>query len=436
LVWTSGGGNYGTIKKFPVTILEFLFVQGIKTGLTIDDGRGFRYESATQIPDSPMTTPHLSFINPGIESVSLRRVRLVTLDASESGLFFSPVIDSLANAVVENVGPGPLGTFFKAGDTGSIGLIVDTSIPATAINSVTSGTAIPGGGNYARFQHLGTGVFVGQRVVNSTFTPEVTYNQTLIVTFAAATSFEGNIESSGAPIPFTADDAGSYLSEIATVTSTVAHGQGNGQALLQTNTINYNGGFEIFNVAGSTYLINVAPAASETSGNWDAGSLTEKDKRINVEKSGSQKDSMIAGGWDLTGNVSATTVVSGVFNDIDFTGAIRLSYNERIDLIESVNGTCRYDGLAPSVESIPIEFYIIPNNSSDREYDLKLLIDTGSGFVDLPDLIITRVNVKGTNTLFSSRRTVELTPGDKYKWVLSGVGTTNGFIAERGCSTI
>lgn len=437
LIWMTAGGTLGVFENFSLIVMGLILAIDFKGGLTFKNNDTTDLTRSIFFPSTPVSTDAIfNVIGPRTRSIDFTGSSLNPADSGDSGLFIEPTILGTGGGFINDfiVFGGP---YFKAGSTGTITAFADASITATAITTVSSGTSIPGGGNYARFNHSGTDVFVGQRVVTSTFTPEVTYNQTLIVTVTGAGFLEGDIESTGAPIPFTNDDAGSYLSNSVTVTS-AGHAQSNDQSLLITLTLDYNGGFSIYNVQTDTFQINAIFDTAETSGNWDTGSLTEKDNRIDVKNSGQQKSSIVAGGWDLSGNVTATTVASGVFNDIAFNGSTVLSYNERVTLINSLNGTCRYDGINPAVLSIPVEFYIIPNSGADREYDIKLVrsTDGGSTFDNLTDVIVTRVNIKGTNTLFSTRRTVLLNNGDQYKWVQSGVSTTNGFTASQGCSTI
>jgi len=427
----TGFDNLGTVRGFNTHQIIQSIATGIVTGLNCIDCFINQIDVVLFQGTFAGTSAHIRFLGSGT-SVIIAVVNVLIPLGAESSFFISPTISPNASVTIQNSITLGNGAFFESGDTGVITNIADNSIALTAVDSVTDNAG------EAEFQISGTIPEVGQRVILQNFTTETSYNQTILVTAQGASFFRGKIESSGVIVPFVQNDTtGDYQSNSATVTST-AHGQSNDTPLLVTDTINFNAGYDIFFVQTNTFNINLSAAfpGVETTGNWDVGSLTEEDKRMSLQQNGDQKDSMIAGGWALSGNVSATTVASGVFNDIDFTGGSSLTYNERLVLVNPVNGAVRYDGLSPSTESIPLEFYIIPNNNSDREYDFKLLIDSGSGFVDLPDLIVTRVNVKGTNTLFSTRRTVLLAPGDIYKWVQAGVGTTNGFTAERGCSTI
>ncbi len=426
-----GFDNLGTIRNFNIFVIKESTVNGIISGLNAENCFLNQIESTVFQGTFAGSDAHLRFSGAGTQVLVTTTNVLIPLGA-ESSFFISPTVSPTATINIVNSITLGNGSFFESGDTGAITNIVDNSIALTSVDSVVDNAGV------AEFQISGTIPEVGQRVILQNFTTETSYNQTILVTSQGASFFIGKIESTGVPLAFVQNDTtGDYQSNSATVTST-AHGQSNETPVLVTDTINFNAGYDIFFVQTNTFNINLSVAfpGVETTGNWDAGSLTETDKRMDLQQNGAQKDSVVAGGWDLSGNVNATTVVSGTFNDIDFTGSVPLSYNERISLVDPVNGASRYDGADPSIESIPIEFYIIPNNATDREYDFKLVIDSGSGFVDLPDLIVTRINVKGTNTLFATRRTVSLSSGDIYKWVQSGVGTTNGFTAERGCSTI
>jgi len=428
IIFEGTDNSIGVMDLTNIFVLRRDFIEGWKTGIVVKNTNFALLRDVILQSNFTGSGPTILFEEHGTV-IAMDFITTVVAPA-ESFFDFRPTMSG--TSTITSVLALFSGSFFTPGVTGTITNIVDNSIALTAVDSVSDN------GGLAEFAISGTIPEVGQRVILSGFTTETSYNQTIIVTTQGASFFIGTVESTGIPLAFVQNDTtGDYQSNSATVTS-VAHGQSAEQTLLITGTVNFNAGYSIFDPQTNDFKINLTAAfpGVETTGTWDTGSLTEKDNRLQVQDARFQKDSMIAGGWQLSGNVSATTVASGVFNDIDFTGSENLSYNERVTLINPSNGACRYDGNEPSVESVPLEFYLIPNNNSDREYDFKLLLDSGSGFVDLPDLIETRVNIKGTNDLVTTRRTVLLNPGDEYKWVQSGVGTTNGFTAERGCSTI
>jgi len=297
VTFTGTGGTVGTNSFGNDIGILSCSIEGFETGVIWDNCvfvSSFNTSYQTNFAD---TSPILS-VTGKLFFASLFDTLVLISGPSGNAFFINPNLGAGVTLNIENVGQLGAGTYFEAGPTGVITSFADSSIGATAIDTVSSGTAIPGGGNYARFNHSGPDVFVGQRVINSTFTPETTYNETILVTLTGAGFFEGNVESTTAALPFTNNDSGSYLSNSATVTS-ASHGQGDGQSLLIKNSINFNSGISIYNSLTNTFQMNLTGVfpGSETVGDWDAGSLTEKDKRLNLRQNGKQKDSFTTGGW-------------------------------------------------------------------------------------------------------------------------------------------
>ncbi len=83
-------------------------------------------------------------------------------------------------------------------------------IAAISITSVVSGTAIAGGGNYARFTYTaGPVVKVGDKITVAGFTAgNVPYNTTGIITVTTTTYFEMNSEATGLPVAFIGSGTG------------------------------------------------------------------------------------------------------------------------------------------------------------------------------------------------------------------------------------
>lgn len=421
--FTGGGGStFATLTDVTQFTYRFGSVEGIKTLFNLTRVQVSIIDTFSSQADFA-TSGSLINVDQQLFTGVFRNMLIIANPGSTSIFNIDPLVN--VPITITNVINAAGAPFFTAGDNGLITNIVDGSTPSLSVTAVND---VSGSAEYET--SVAHNYSVGDLIFHTTFaTGGYLGSKTVSQVNGATTYLTGD--------SFVIDETGNSIAPRATITAT-AHGQTLDTPVLISNTINFNGGTLIKNPLTNTFdiwLTELFPG-TETSGNWDVGSLTEASKFIQAFRNGPQKDSMVSGGWDLSGNVVATTVASGVFNDFDFTGMTRLSYNERVNLVNFTNGTVSYEGLNPAVENIPVEFYMIPNNSTDREYDIKLMIDRGAGFIDLDDVIVTRINVKGVNTLFSTRRTVLLSPGDQYKWVQSGVATTNGFTAERGCSTI
>ncbi len=357
----------------------------------------------------------------------------------EATLYISPLMDG-ALLISENTFNG-LGNFFQKGLTGIITNTIDQSFAAFPIDSVSdnSGRAVFNF-NPTTPPHANNGM----RATLSGFTGgNAVYNDTGIVQNAIFdTSFEVISETTGDFIPFVADESsGVVTANVVGIISSVDHGLSDLDVLIIRNTINYNGGYSIFDIGpANVFYINVSTPGlpEEMDGDWDSGSLDERDPRITCKQNNStgqdgnfQKDSMTAGGWSVSGNVTETSIVDGMYGDVDFTGLTRLSYNERITVTNSVNGEIRYEGLNPKVVSIPLAFKLAPVGASGRTYQMKGVIDRGGGYVDLPDDLITDIDAQGVGNDQNIRidRTVLMEQGDRFKWQAQGVGTTSSFIA-------
>ena len=351
LTFTGGGlTSIGLMSKGGVIFIESV-ITGFRNGISFDDSQAMQIIGSLLVSDFVGTTQFIQIDKLGI-AASFTDTGMIG-GASQSLFNINPSINPTGTINISGVLNNGASSYFKSGTTGAITLFADASIGATAITSVTSGTAIPAGGNYARFNHAGTDVFVGQRVVTSTFTPEVTYNQTLIVTVTGAGFFEGDIESTGLPIAFTNDDAGSFLSNSVTVTS-AAHPLGNLQSIAITDTINYNGGFIIYNaLLTNTFQINAVFVTGETAGNWDTGSLDQTDPRLNVINSGNQISSMTLAQSNLSSQQTAvittttftiSTIVSNGSGGSTVTTTAAHGYSDRRGVEITGTSNSNFDG--------------------------------------------------------------------------------------------
>lgn len=91
--------------------------------------------------------------------------------------------------------------------------VVDSVAVITAINLVSSGTAIPAGGNFARFNFtVGPTFTVGQQIVISGYTTNTLYNDTGLVLSTGAGFVEITSQITFLAIKFVSDEAGGSIS--------------------------------------------------------------------------------------------------------------------------------------------------------------------------------------------------------------------------------
>lgn len=342
-----------------------------------------------------------------------------------SVLYISPILDGTL-LIAENTFNGD-GDFFETGATGEITEIDDESFVDFTVSSVTDSS----GG--ARFNHSSTLDTNGWLVTLSGFS-ETSYNTTGFIVFSSVGSFEVVAEDTGLLVSFVSDDTGTFNTDAVAIVS-AGHSLSNGDILSIRGTINYNGGYIIFDATTNAFFINLRKdfPGMESSGEWDTGSLDQRDPRIEcrgnraTEGGNFLRDSMVTGGWSVSGNVTETLVEDGSYVDMNFTGLSGLSYNERITASDPVTGEIRYDGLNSKVIKIPLTFRLSPVGGGARDYKIKGLLN-GS---NLPDNIETDIEAQGSGTdqTVTVSRTVLMENGDTFKWQVVGVSNALHLIA-------
>lgn len=266
--------------------------------------------------------------------------------AGESLFNIDPDFTEGANGVfIDNVIKlGGQTNYFEAGTTGlmTTPFYADAAIASTGIDSVTDS------GGVARFNFtVGPTVYVHQKVTISGFITNTAYNVTGILTAVGAGFFEI------ASVAFGSDEAvGSFVSASVTVTDT-GHGLSEAQTLLITESVDYNGGDTIYNVTTDTFDINAVFTIAHPSGMWNTGSLTQRDRRVEVKSSGAQASSMNIAFAQVFGNEILTTLAaSSTYEAVDFSVLSLDPSSELWILVDPVAGIFRYEGLNPVVGSL------------------------------------------------------------------------------------
>lgn len=292
----------------------------------------------------------------------------------------------------------------SGGVTGAFTAVTDFSIASTTIDSVSNSSGI------ARFNFtVGPTFFVGQEVVIVGFVTNTAYNVTGIVTVTGTGFFEI------ARIAFGTDEAtGSFTSDRITLVST-AHGLSNLQTLTVDTTLatDYDGGATLFNVQTNDFQIS-KPFTSSLAGTWDTAGLDQSDPRVLAMSNPAIVDShYIAMAFVNDNSTGQGTIVNNTFEDIVFGTLTSGSTIERWKLVDASNGTFEYTGLEPFSGYITFDF--TADTSGEAAFRYKWLIDTGSGFVDLPDAVEALVDVKDTGDNASKTFPVACNTGDQIK---------------------
>lgn len=204
----------------------------------------------------------------------------------------------------------------------------------------------------------------------------------------------------------------------------ISHGLTEGTGVQLKSTL-YNEGGRIRQLLTNSIDVSVAFKGNDV-GTININSLDQTDPRVTVSNSQGSPDSQTAGGWQVSGNTSATVIASlGTFVDLNFTDApaTALSFNERILLTDTVNGEIEYIGKTARTITIPLESFITTATAAIRRYMIKVVIDRndGNGFLDTPDNIQPEFDVGSVGAKTSDGIGVFLEEGDKVKWQIAQV---------------
>jgi len=419
--------DLGDVKEFDFNIFDFALFNGISGALTFTDCGTIDIRFANIIGSGSGTTAHMRFLGNRTNQILISDDILVPIGA-ESSWFISPTISPTAFVFIRFCVPSsPTGSaFFEPGATGIITNIVNDSKTAEPIPFVNSGTVIPAGGNYARFTLAGADVFIGEIDTLSTFAT-AGYNKTGIVVFKSGNLVEYNDVATGLPIVFVIDEPGQYDTDRADVTSSVAHGRSDGDSLLQKNTINFNGGFSIYDTQTTTTVYKINLTASfpgvETAGNWDTGSLTQKEPRVTAKDNGTQPDSMNLGFAEMNGNITPTLIAfADTYQPIEFNGAVQNSASELWTLIDSTKLIFRYDGLNSVVPDISLDAWALKAGSTEN-YRITI---TKNGVIPVfATEFFSPLEVKTVKTQVSAMKIFTVNPGDTIQPLVASETTTD-----------
>lgn len=327
--------------------------------------------------------------------------------ASESVFYIEPTIVGPVN-IANTISTGP-GSFYESGDTGPIASFTDVSTGNTAV-SVTDD------GGDALFTSAGHGLNVGETAEQTTFS-ESSYNGDHVVTEATTDTYKLGLA-------YVSDDSGLFATTTCQVDD-MGHGLSDTQTLSIFETINFGGGYRIFNAQTDTFEITLGKAfpGSETTGNWDTGSLegsnSKRSKYVDAFRNGAQPASSNIGSFVVGGNTEDTNIAEqGVFVDLNLNAmAVEASDNELWTLIDSTTGAIRYDGLTP--DSLNYHGLVAASSlGGAQQFDFRLLRNRdGEGFADLPSPDDVDVPIGVGSALQSTPLgwAIEVEPGDIYK---------------------
>jgi hypothetical protein len=424
------GGTIGTLDGSPTGILtsqRFFWlnssVSGWTNGLTITNSDRLIVDTGTITSHASSTDSFLTLDN--IQAfVNISKTVFNLSNASTSAFNIRPINTNDIGISRIDLGDS-LGSFFAASTTGAFTSITDLS-------HIESIGLVEDFFTLADFDTVTDHDYVEGDIITHTGFSEETYN-TVDGEVHITDSHRYRLWATpGVPdtiISYVSDDSGTGTLEKIRLTS-VAHGLSVGDQINITDTISYNGGFEIFATTTDTFDIFAPFVATET-GTWDTGSLTESSKYVTTASNGPQKDSSSVASGYVNGNAEPIgTIVNNTFTDMVFgaTSANAMivgSNTERFTLIDPINGTYRYDGLNP-FDGVITTALTGKSAGGAQEFRFKWVHDVGAGFVDLPDIVEGMNEIAGTagNTTFTTPLRTE--PGGILKPVLTRTAGVSG----------
>lgn len=319
------------------------------------------------------------------------------------------------------------GNYYRSDEANTITLIEQAGLVADIITNNADN-----GAEGARLTKTDTNAFTtGDKVILEGFTGVLApYNGTRVIDFSGSQEFDFE-----PPLTFIAGGGGllgTVKKNKSKITALNDTEYVNGDTAVIGGTTTYDGSHVVSavqpDIAPKIFEIEVEFGTGDTSGTLAAIGLNQKALGVTNTESLGSPDSMIVGGFVATGTTSLTDLSGGGYVDFVFPATrTSLDYNERISYANAVNGEIIYTGRSID-ESIliPLSVTLNPSISADRSVLVKMQIDRGSGYVDLPlPLIETEVFFKSTAITTDISRRVVMNTGDKVKFQVKQVSIVN-----------
>jgi len=378
--------------------LTLTVVSGFRYGILLNSIQFLNLDSINTFLASDAIGPEYTLIG-DYDFISFNAVEIQAPNAGSSFLKIDPTVEN--SAIITKCLLTGAGDFFEPGATGAITAFADASEPAEAVTSVTDN------GGVARFNFTAPPtLYVGQKVVMSTFSNYT--NGTFTITATGSGFYETGV-------PFNGADTGSFLTNSVTVTS-AAHGLLDGATVLITDTIDYNLGSVIFNVAelGNSFEINALWSTAETSGTWDTGSLTEESKFVTARGNGVEPDSNPQPSISVGDNAETTTtttswgaIVFGTAGSAIIVG----NSNQNFALVDELTGELRYEGVLPlSLKLTPSITKVKSGGSVEHQFRIFKTVGTPP-----IDPCVVKSEISTTTSSVSLNCSVFLNPGDQFR---------------------
>ncbi len=427
-----GFESLGTITNPQIVSFQNCFFEGYVNGLIFDEPTDIGIFNSEFITTGTGSGSSIS-VRGDVSVFTLNNVAF-TLGASQSVVRIDPGIPdnariNITNAVVKGASGASL--FDIEGDDGTFTAVADNSSSGLSITDVISG-AVVNGDNAARFQAAVSSMFVGQLVTLSGFTGgNSVYNGTHRVTFFSVILSEFECLN----VVFVAGQPGTLDIDAVTVTSST-HGlmTGNTVTINTSGSSDYDGGAFIFNETANTFDISRTFTQTRT-GSWSTRGLDHTDARVlATNNQGFISSKNIACSFLNDSTASTTVATQNLYQNLnfDFMGGInQSSIAERFKLINTTTGATVFTGNEP-FEGF-LSFYlsaVATGSGSIFKFKFVLQVGGSGSFVDFPDVIEAKAEIKSTLSNSSVILPVILNKGDVYKLQVNNVDGTENIIVS------
>jgi len=383
VAFTGTGSKIATIANTNILTQRFLIFTGYESGISFDHISTLLYDQVFMLGNLNGTTPLLDLCSNSGDYITVSNCNITT-GPSESFLDICPIITTPIN-IIASPDRGT-GEFFKSGTTGAITAFADASTGSTAM-TVTNASGI------AQFNDIAHGLNVGETVTHTGCSNSV-YNGEFAVTAATSDTYQVGVA-------YVGNDSGNYSTTTCLVTS-ASHGLANDTDIYIFDTVNFGGGYTVFNAQTNTFEISLGKAFPGTeTGTWDTSSLDTRNPYVNSRDNGFQRDSKPTGSIVVGGNTATTTITgAGSPSDLNLGGlAVVAGSNEHWTVINSTTGEMRYDGITPL--GVTVSGFILAETTAAaaKNYSFSFLRKPAGGVyaaLPAPDNVDIDVEIKTT----------------------------------------
>lgn len=306
------------------------------------------------------------------------------------------------------------GNFFRPDEVGTLVSQIDASV---AVASFSDSTTAPGVDTTVSFASA-IDVVRGQTIVISGGTYAGTYS--IVRVADDQTSFD-----------FTFVFAGASAGTLALTEHVVSSCKFvRDETVTVSGTTDYNGVFHIVRKTDTSFTLPQVFVSSPQAGTATSTGLDETSFGVSVTANGAQADSQRVGDVHWNGNASATTIQDGTYTTMTLTNFLVSSASQRFVLSNAATGEITYTGESPIVARVRGTFVGMTGPSTENNYRIAISINQAvPAFGAVP---YSTISIAATSERATFIATVGLNPGDDFRFMNAGQGTTTSITWTEG----